>query len=97
MYLTGYLTQAAPDECPKEMNLSNGNTVLRIPNDEVKTIFADTVAKWSANEGELEKGCDKAIAQIEKMQYARKLQIQGYQIILCYGAAFYAKSCLIKS
>lgn len=189
LYLTGYLTQAAPGEYPKEMNPENGTTVLRIPNEEIKTIFADTVAKWftdvimardrrdffkkwwngdtdqltqdvsnilfdtisyfdykedyyhafltglfagagyevssnseqgtgradivvkdranrraiiieakrSANEGELEKNCDKALAQIEKMQYAKKLQLQGYQIILCYGAAFYAKSCLIKS
>lgn len=189
LYLTGYLTQAAPDDFPKEMNLTDGTTVLRIPNEEVKTIFADTVAKWftdtittrdrkeffkkwwngdtdqltqdvsnilfdtisyfdykedyyhafltglfsgagyevssnseqgmgradiivkdrknrraivietkrSSSQKELEKDCDTAIAQIRNMQYAKKLQIQGYQIILCYGAAFHAKSCLIKS
>lgn len=47
LYLTGYLTRAGhlPEgELPEE-----GKTALRIPNEEVKTVFADTVAKWFAD------------------------------------------------
>lgn len=44
LYLAGYLTRAEilqEGEVPEE-----GKTALRIPNEEVKTVFADTVAKW---------------------------------------------------
>ncbi len=44
LYLTGYLTQAMPDEDPE--CVEDGMMALRIPNQEVKTIFAETVAKW---------------------------------------------------
>lgn len=38
LYLTGYLTQAGTGEA--------GETWLKIPNEEIKTIFADTVLSW---------------------------------------------------
>lgn len=44
LYLTGYLTQAAFLSGGEEME--EGKVALRIPNEEVKTIFAETVAKW---------------------------------------------------
>lgn len=44
LYLTGYLTRAALEDTPE--SAASGKTALRIPNEEVKTIFAETVAKW---------------------------------------------------
>lgn len=44
LYLTGYLTQAWTEEGAEAAE--PGTMALRIPNEEVKTIFADTVAKW---------------------------------------------------
>ena len=180
LYLTGYLTQAVSE------SRAQGKISLRIPNEEVKTIFADTIVKWfadtvtamdrtelfqawwagesgkltdmvtdilfetisyfdykedyyhalltglfigagyevSSNQEQgtgcpdvivkdrknrraviieikrskkadtMEKDCKKALAQIHREQYARDL-LKGYQQVLCYGAAFFGKSCLI--
>ncbi len=53
--------------------------------------------KWPGREGsDLEKECIAALAQIEKKQYKRNLQLEGYTAILCYGAAFLGKTCLIR-
>lgn len=41
LYLTGYLTQSKSED---------GKTCLKIPNEEIKTVFADTVASWFADE-----------------------------------------------
>lgn len=184
LYLTGYLTQ---DKELSESGKEEGTVRLRIPNEEVKTIFAETVAKWfrdtmaemdrrelfqawwdgeekkltmfvtdilfqtisyfdykedyyhaflvglfagagyevSSNQeqgtgradvivkdqknrrvmiievkralskGEMEKDCRKALQQIEREQYARNF-LKGYQTILCYGAVFWGKECLIQ-
>lgn len=44
LYLTGYLTIAAPGEA--ESFVEPGKVCLKIPNEEIKSIFADTVAVW---------------------------------------------------
>lgn len=41
--------------------------------------------------------CADALRQIEDKQYRKNLQLEGYTTILCYGAAFLGKTCLIKS
>lgn len=41
LYLTGYLTQDGSE---------NGDISLKIPNEEIKTIFADTIAEWFKDE-----------------------------------------------
>lgn len=187
LYLTGYLTKAAPEAYPAGFCLEEGKTALRIPNEEVKTIFADTVAQWFAEgleamdrtkffqawwdgdeesltrmvtdilfdtisyfddkedyyhafvaglfagagyevssnseqgagradvvvrdrrnrramiievkrskaEEQMVKDCQKAAEQIRKMQYAKQL-LKGYRKVLCFGAAFFGKECLIR-
>lgn len=45
LYLTGYLTMVAPELVNQE-ELSAGETCLRIPNEEVRTIFSETVVQW---------------------------------------------------
>lgn len=184
LYLTGYLTQA---DLPFEEEEDEGKIALRIPNEEGKTIFAETIAKWfrdtvitmdrksffqawwngeeekltnlltdilfatisyydyredyyhaflvglfsgvgyrvSSNKESgtgradvivkdpkkrraivievkraktklaMEKDCACAIEQMEREQYARTL-FKGYQTILCYGAVFFEKECLIR-
>ncbi len=190
LYLTGYLTQVLPEELPEGMTPQEGKTSLRIPNEEVKFVFRDTVqawfedsikardrsglfnewwngedekltedvsdilfdtisyydykedfyhafiagmfsgagyevksnseqgkgraditikerrhrraiiieAKWPGkkNAATLESECQEALDQIERMQYARNLRIEGYRTVLCYGAAFLGKDCLIR-
>ena len=188
LYLTGYLTEAAPENFPKELCPEEGKTALRIPNEEVRNLFAETVAKWfsdgisgrdrtrmfqawwngddhlltqevtdilfttisyfdykedyyhafvtglfsgagyevvsnseqgtgradifvkdrrnrraliievkpSKGEHSMETDCTEALEQIKRRQYAREA-LKGYEKVLCYGAAFFEKQCLIKS
>ena len=44
----------------------------------------------------MEKGCDKALEQIEKQNYEATLYKEGYRKILKYGICFYRKECLVK-
>lgn len=184
LYLTGYLTQA--NLLLDDKKETTGKMALRIPNEEVKTIFAETIAKWftdtvadmertelfdawwngeseklteiitdllfqtisyydykedyyhafmaglftgagyevSSNKeygtgradvvvtdrihrraiiievkhsktGEMmDKDCIKALEQINREQYARTF-LKGYRTVLCYGAAFFEKECMI--
>ncbi|MCD7955910.1 MAG: ATP-binding protein [Lachnospiraceae bacterium] len=190
LYLTGYLTQVLPEELPEGMTPQEGKTSLRIPNEEVKSVFKDTVQSWfeasvkardrsglfdewwngedekltadvsdilfdtisyydykedfyhafvagmfsgagyevksNSEQGKgragivikerrrrraivieakwpgkrkdatLESECQEALDQIERMQYAKNLRIEGYRTVLCYGAAFLGKDCLIR-
>ena len=189
LYLTGYLTQVLPGKLPEGMRPFPGKKAMRIPNEEVKSVFGDTVklwfeekvtvrdrsglfrAWWSGDEerltqevtdilfgtisyfdykedfyhafvaglfsgagyqvqtnseqgtgradivikeparrraivievkwpgregGSLEKECEDALKQIKEKQYGRNLQLEGYQTVLCYGAAFLGKLCLIR-
>lgn len=186
LYLTGYLTQVRAGRYPEGFQKEEGTTVLHIPNEEVKTIFEDTIAKWfrdtvtgmdrrelleawwggddrkltelvtdilfdtisyfdykedyyhaftaglfvgagyavssnkeqgtgradivvkdrsnrraliieikhSKKESDMEKDCREAIEQIRRKGYART-DLKGYRTVLCYGAAFFEKDCLI--
>ena len=189
LYLTGYLTRVLPEKVPKGMNEVDGTMILRIPNEEVKSVFGDTVKKWfeekivvsdrsslfqawwngdeetltqevtdilfgtisyfdykedfyhafvaglfsgagydvrtNSEQGigradiivkdqshrrvlvievkwpgksgqSLEKECADALNQIKEKQYMKNLQIEGYTTVLCYGAAFHGKTCLIR-
>lgn len=189
LYLTGYLTQVLPEKLPEGMKPEDGKTALRIPNEEVKSVFGSTVkkwfeekiaaqdrtalfdawwdgdaekltqeitdilfdtisyfdykedyyhamvtgmflgagyavksnseagtgradviikeqrhrrvlvieVKWSGKKGDsLEKECADALTQIEKAQYKKNLELEGYTNVLCYGVAFRGKLCLIK-
>ncbi|MCD8131884.1 MAG: ATP-binding protein [Lachnospiraceae bacterium] len=190
LYLTGYLTQVLPEELPEGMTPQEGKTSLRIPNEEVKSVFKDTVQAWfedslksrdrselfsewwngddvkltgnvsdilfdtisyydykedfyhafvagmfsgagyevksNSEQGKgradivvkerrrrraivievkwpgkkknatLESECQEALDQIERMQYSRNLRMEGFRTVLCYGAAFLGKDCLIR-
>lgn len=39
--------------------------------------------------------CENALAQIDTRQYAKQF-LKGYQTVVCYGAAFFEKECLIR-
>lgn len=51
--------------------------------------------KHSRTEETMPKDCEKALQQIQQKQYARNF-FKGYRMVLCYGAAFFEKECLIK-
>ena len=45
---------------------------------------------------DMEKKCDEALEQIEKMQYEHELRKEGCQEILKYGICFFKKGCMVK-
>lgn len=188
LYLTGYLTSVEKDGVPKDELINPGEVCLKIPNEEVKTIFGDTIVEWfmeimpvkaqerremfsawwagddttvteavseilsdsisyydyredyyhafvaglfsgagyivtsndenglgrsdvvvkdrkrrrviiievkrSETEAQMEDDCSKALKQIDLKQYAKRF-LKGYKTVLCYGAAFYDKECVI--
>ena len=51
--------------------------------------------KRSRAEQEMEKDCEAALEQIDRKQYAREI-LKGYRKIICYGAAFFEKECLVR-
>lgn len=187
LYLTGYLTQAVPDFPSSKCISQPERILLKIPNEEVKTIFAETVFRWfkdtltgndrsalfkawwnkedaqvtnqvssilfntisyfdykedyyhaflaglfsgagyevssnseqgtgradvtvkdrrnrraliievkrSSSEKNMKKNAQDAISQIIRRQYAETLLAKGYEMVLCYGAAFFQKKCCI--
>ena len=52
-----------------------------------------------AEDGDLQKACEKALAQMEDNHYEEELKDEGIEDILKYGIAFYKKRCkvIIKS
>ena len=40
--------------------------------------------------------CEEALQQIETMQYAKKIQMQGYREVIRYGICFWKKDCMVK-
>ncbi len=49
-----------------------------------------------AQDGDLERGCDKALAQIEEKRYDAVLLRDGMKKVIRYGISFYKKSCRVK-
>ena len=48
-----------------------------------------------AEDGNLEKSCTAALAQIEDKKYAEGLQRRGVKKIIKYGIAFWEKDCMV--
>ena len=48
-----------------------------------------------ADNGNLEKACDEALAQIEEKKYAEGLKRRGTKKIIRYGIAFCEKECMV--
>lgn len=44
----------------------------------------------------LEKKCEEALAQIEEKQYARKVELDGFNKVVRLGIAFFQKKCLVR-
>lgn len=54
-------------------------------------------AKIASSKERLDKECRAALLQIEKKEYARKIERSGFRKVICYGIAFYKKDCMVKS
>lgn len=48
-----------------------------------------------AEDGNLQKACEKALGQIENSHYDEELKDEGINEVLRYGIAFYKKRCKV--
>lgn len=49
-----------------------------------------------ADDGDLEKGCARALEQIEKNGYVGQLLDDGMRMVMKYGVACYKKRCRVE-
>ena len=52
--------------------------------------------KWAKRPEDLPRECEAALAQIEEKGYAEGMRAEGFEEILCYGAAFSGKRALVR-
>jgi hypothetical protein len=52
-------------------------------------------SKHSKQRADMDKDCDKALAQIKEMEYDKDIP-DGYEQIVCCGVSFFKKRCLVK-
>lgn len=53
-------------------------------------------AKWADSELHMDRECNNALNQINKMQYAVKLERSGYKSVVKLGISFWQKMCMVK-
>ena len=87
--MDGYVTKSNRESGSGRGDLFIRPTSIRKP----AVIIEVKVAKEARD---LEKECDKALAQIEEKKYDDELIREGYTNIIKYGIAFYRKDCEIK-
>ena len=63
--------------------------------DKVNGKVAIFEVKYSQSMKQLNKDCDKALAQMKERKYAEDYK-DRYKDIFCYGISFYKKECLVK-
>lgn len=73
-----------------------GRADIIVKDQESRRAVVIEVKRPGKDSSDLEKECDEAVKQIEEKQYAKNLEMEGYITVLCYGAAFLGKRCLVK-
>lgn len=94
-FVTGLLTGAGYIvESNYENGLGRSDIVIKDRRNRRAVVIE---AKTAASEAAMEKECLGALKQIEKNQYARKIERSGFKKVIRYGIAFYKKECLVKA
>ena len=92
-FLTGIFMGAGEQiESNKEHGLGRPDLVII---DKVNGKVAIFEVKYSQSMKQLNKDCDKALAQMKERKYAEDYK-DRYKDIFCYGISFYKKECLVK-
>lgn len=75
-----------------ENGLGRSDIVIK---DRRKRRAAVIEAKIAKSEKQMPEKCREALQQIEKQQYARKVERDGFRKVLRYGMTFYKKECMV--
>ena len=92
-FLTGiFMGDGEQIESNKEHGLGRPDLVII---DKANGKVAIFEVKYSQSMKQLNKDCDKALAQMKERKYAEDYK-DRYKDIFCYGISFYKKECLVK-
>ena len=92
-FLTGiFMGTGEQIESNKEHGLGRPDLVII---DKANGKVAIFEVKYSQSMKQLNKDCDKALAQMKERKYAEDYK-DRYKDIFCYGISFYKKECLVK-
>lgn len=80
-------------ESNKENGLGRSDIVIKDKKNRRAVIFECKIAKTY---DKMKEKCEEALQQIETMQYAKKIQMQGYREVIRYGICFWKKDCMVK-
>ena len=93
-FLTGLFSYAGyAVESNKENGLGRSDIVIKDKKNRRAVIFECKIAKTY---DKMKEKCEEALQQIETMQYAKKIQMQGYREVIRYGICFWKKDCMVK-
>lgn len=93
-FLTGLFSYAGyVVESNKENGLGRSDIVIKDKKNRRAVIFECKIAKTY---DKMKEKCEEALQQIEIMQYAKKIQMQGYREVIRYGICFWKKDCMVK-
>ena len=93
-FLTGLFSYAGyVVESNKENGLGRSDIVIKDKKNRRAVIFECKIAKTY---DKMKEKCEEALQQIETMQYAKKIQMQGYREVIRYGICFWKKDCMVK-
>lgn len=93
-FLTGLFSYAGyVVESNKENGLGQSDIVIKDKKNRRAVIFECKIAKTY---DKMKEKCEGALQQIETMQYAKKIQMQGYREVIRYGICFWKKDCMVK-
>lgn len=95
-FLAGLLRQTSKYRVlsNRETGLGRADIILKTPGiRRGRAIILEI--KAVKNFGDMEKGCEAALKQIEEKKYREELMQEGYENILAYGVCFFRKECLV--
>ena len=93
-FLLGILTGLGYDTDSNKENGEGRSDIVVQDYSGLKVAFFDV--KHSAKITEMEKDCDKALAQIRDRQYTVEYE-DDFEEVICYGISFFKKRCLVKT
>ena len=96
-FLTGLLTNAGGYQVESNRESGTGRPDIVLCTDNIRkgsVIILELKAADSI--ADMEKACDRGLAQIEKQHYAEPFTKEGYPDIQKYAISFYKKECMVK-
>lgn len=95
-FLAGILKGAGKYLVVSNRESGNGRPDILLKTPSVRGAAVILELKVSDSFQGMEQECNKALKQIEEMDYEAELRAEGYDNIKKYGLSFYRKECMVR-